>query len=53
VFLQTADEVLDYRLAERLYAQANLHVVQGGNHAYQNFASELPKVMRFLGLTKS
>lgn len=53
VFLQTADEVLDYRLAERLYAQANLHVVQGGDHAYQNFATELPKVMRFLGLTKS
>ena len=53
VFLQTADEVLDYRLAQVLYAQSNLHVVQGGDHAYQNFASELPKIMRFMGLTKS
>ena len=53
VFLQTADEVLDYRLAAKLYAQSNLHVVQGGDHAYQNFASELPKVMRFMGLAKS
>ena len=53
VFLQTADEVLDYRLAEHLYGESNLHVVQGGDHAYQDFPRELPKVMRFLGVHNS
>lgn len=53
VFLQTDDEVLDYRLAVDLYHESNLHIVQGGDHAYQDFALELPKVMRFMGLTNS
>jgi predicted esterase YcpF (UPF0227 family) len=50
VFLQTEDEVLDYRLAEQLYQDTNLHIVEGGDHGYQDFDNELPKIMRFFGL---
>lgn len=50
VFLQTDDEVLDYHLAEKLYSDCNLHITQGGDHAYQDYALELPKITRFLGL---
>lgn len=49
VWLQTADEVLDYRLAETLYHASDLHIRDGGDHAYQDFSRELPAVCQFLG----
>lgn len=49
VWLQTGDEVLDYRLAEVLYQHSDLRIRDGGDHAYQDFSRELPAVCQFLG----
>src|SRR5690606_21510252 len=38
VWLQTADETLDYRQAEAFYAGCTLDIQQGGDHGYQGFA---------------
>lgn len=48
VWLQTGDEVLDYRLAETLYQESDLHIRGGGDHAYQDFNRELPAICEFL-----
>lgn len=48
VMLQTADEVLDYRLAEAKFAKSRLEIQQGGDHSFQNFAAELPGIFDFL-----
>lgn len=51
VLLQSADETLDYRQAERYYRQNGQALVlreQGGDHAMQNFALKIPLLLRFL-----
>lgn len=48
VFLQRHDEVLDYRLALDRYGEQQCVVRDDGNHAYENFASELPLAFDFL-----
>lgn len=48
VLLQTDDEVLDYRLAEREYAQARLTIEQGGDHSFQGFQRYCPEILSFL-----
>ena len=48
VWLQTGDEVLDYRLAETLYKESDLRIRVGGDHAYQDFSRELPAICKFL-----
>ncbi len=50
LLVQTGDEVLDYRLALRLYAGCHLVVQQGGNHGFENFAAVLPLILQFAGL---
>ena len=49
VLLETGDETLDYRLAERFYAGCQLDVTPGGSHAYEGFVEKLPAIMDFLG----
>ena len=48
VLLQTADETLDYRLAERKYSEAKLTIEQGGDHSFQNYPRFLAEIFRFL-----
>lgn len=50
LFVQTGDEVLDYRLALDLYAGSKQIVQSGGSHAFDNFAEILPDICRFAGL---
>ncbi|MCU1718313.1 YqiA/YcfP family alpha/beta fold hydrolase [Pseudomonas sp. 5P_3.1_Bac2] len=53
VWLQTADETLDYRDAERFYRDAALHIQAGGDHGYQGFAQRLPTLLAFAGIPRS
>lgn len=48
VLLQTADETLDYRLAEQKYAAAKLTIEEGGDHSFQNYPRFLAEIFRFL-----
>ncbi|WP_026972103.1 YqiA/YcfP family alpha/beta fold hydrolase [Aliagarivorans marinus] len=48
VLLQTDDEILDYRLAEREYARARLTIEQGGDHSFQGFQRYCPDILSFL-----
>lgn len=45
--LETGDEVLDYRLAEKKYKICTQKVFQGGDHRFQNFENCLPDIMQF------
>lgn len=47
--VQTGDEILDYRLATRLYAGSRQLVQEGGNHSFDNFAAVLPPILQFGG----
>lgn len=44
---QTGDEVLDYREAVAKFAGAEQVVIEGGDHAFRDFADHLERVMRF------
>jgi predicted esterase YcpF (UPF0227 family) len=48
VCLQTADEVLDYRLARDRYAQSHMTIIPGGNHAFIDYDQYLPAIADFL-----
>lgn len=48
VLLQTADEVLDYRLAAEKFAGSRLVIHEGGDHSYQDYELELPVIFDFL-----
>lgn len=50
VLLQTGDEVLDYRQAEKKYANCSLTIEQGGDHSFQNYQRHLPDMINFLNL---
>ncbi|MGJ8686707.1 MAG: YqiA/YcfP family alpha/beta fold hydrolase [Spongiibacteraceae bacterium] len=50
VLLQTADETLDYRLAEQYYAGSNMTIEEGGDHSFQGFDAYLADIVEFLGL---
>lgn len=45
---QTADEVLDYRLAVEKYKDCYSIVQEGGNHSFENYDQILPAVFSFL-----
>ena len=47
VYLGTADEVLDYRLAEKLYQNSDVLLSEGSDHAYSEFPEYLPRMLRF------
>ena len=44
------DELLDWREMAARYAQADLRLLEGGDHALSAFAAYLPDIDRFLGL---
>lgn len=48
VLLQTEDETLDYRDAERKYQSARLTIEEGGDHAFQGYERFLPDISQFL-----
>lgn len=48
VMLQTADETLDYRLAEDKYQGSDLVIEQGGDHSFVNYERHLPDIAHFL-----
>ncbi|MFM9882418.1 MAG: YqiA/YcfP family alpha/beta fold hydrolase [Burkholderiales bacterium] len=47
LLVETGDEVLDYREAVARYAGARQIVVEGGDHALQCFADQLPAILEF------
>lgn len=49
VWLQTADETLDYRQAEAFYAGCSLDIQEGGDHSYQGFARRIPEILTQAG----
>ncbi|RIA34611.1 hypothetical protein DFO61_1265 [Ectopseudomonas oleovorans] len=50
VWLQTADETLDYRDAERYYRACALRIQAGGDHGFQGFMERLPILFAFAGI---
>ena len=49
VWLQTADETLDYRQAEHYYRACALRIEAGGDHGFQHFPAHLPALLAFAG----
>ena len=49
VWLQTADETLDYRQAEAFYAGCTLDIQEGGDHSYQGFSQRIPEILALAG----
>ncbi len=49
VWLQTGDETLDYRDAERFYRGCALRIQAGGDHGFQGFDERLPALLAFAG----
>jgi uncharacterized protein len=47
---QTGDEVLDWREAVAYYGGASQFVQGGGDHAFQDFESQIPAILRFAGV---
>lgn len=50
-WIATGDEVLDWREMRDRYAQSQLHVIEGSDHALSDFAVHRPALLRFLQLT--
>jgi predicted esterase YcpF (UPF0227 family) len=50
LIVETGDEVLDYRVAVRFYGGALQYVRGGGDHAFQDYAAQLPAILRFAGV---
>ena len=50
LMVETGDEVLDYAEAVAFYAGAWQFVRGGGDHAFRDFAAQLPAVLRFAGV---
>ncbi|MBF7730201.1 YqiA/YcfP family alpha/beta fold hydrolase [Pseudomonas sp. N040] len=53
VWLQTADQTLDYREAEHYYRACALRIQAGGDHGFAGFAERLPALFAFAGLEHS
>ena len=50
LFVETGDEVLDYRQAVARYAGCRQWVLPGGNHSFLHFADCLPQLFEYCGL---
>ena len=48
--IANGDEVLDWREMTTRYPQAELCLLEGGEHALHDFADHLPRITRFLDL---
>lgn len=49
-FIAKGDEVLDWREMAARYAGANLHLLEGGDHALSDFDAHVPAILEFLNL---
>ncbi len=47
---QAGDELLDWRRAAAFYAGAWQFIQGGGDHAYRDFARQVPEILRFAGV---
>lgn len=45
VLLQTGDETLNYKYAEKYFTGANLVIDEGGNHSFENLEIKLPQIL--------
>lgn len=45
--LETGDEVLDYRMAEKKYKLCQQKIINGGDHRFQSFENCLPEILLF------
>ncbi|MFP6861945.1 YqiA/YcfP family alpha/beta fold hydrolase [Pseudomonas sp.] len=52
VWLQTADETLDYRDAQGYYRASALRIQAGGDHGFQGFIERLPMLFAFAGIPR-
>ena len=50
LLVQTGDELLDYRVAIAFFAGAWQFVQGGGDHAFHDFAAQIPVILRFAGV---
>ncbi|HEY1459547.1 MAG TPA: YqiA/YcfP family alpha/beta fold hydrolase [Casimicrobiaceae bacterium] len=50
LMVQSGDEVLDWRVAVAYYAGAWQLVQGGGDHSFQQFAAQIPPLLRFAGV---
>ncbi|MBF8778934.1 YqiA/YcfP family alpha/beta fold hydrolase [Pseudomonas fulva] len=50
VWLQTGDETLDYRQAQRYYAACDLRIEEGGDHGFQGFAERIGQLLALAGI---
>lgn len=53
VWLQTGDETLDYRQAQRFYQACDVRVEAGGDHGFQGFAERLAQLFEYAGIARS
>ena len=53
VLLQTGDEVLDYRQAEKKYSSCHLQVEDGGDHSFLGFENHIDTILRFAGINNA
>lgn len=51
VYLESGDEVLDYRQAEAKYQRARLHLFPGGDHSFINFEMQISDILKKLGVS--
>jgi predicted esterase YcpF (UPF0227 family) len=49
VLLQTADETLDYRYAEKYFDGTNIVTDEGGSHSYDNLESKIASILIHFG----
>ena len=49
VLLQTADETLDYRYAEKYFDGTNIVIDEGGSHSFDNLESKIASILIHFG----
>ena len=45
VLLQTGDETLNYKYAEKYFHGANIVIDEGGNHSFENLEIKIPQIL--------
>jgi predicted esterase YcpF (UPF0227 family) len=53
LLVETGDEVLDYREAVAYYGGGFQYVRGGGDHAFSEFVTQIPAILRFAGVAPS
>ena len=49
-FVQSGDDVLDYKLAIEYFSASQIDVTFGGNHSFEDFESYILKIQNFLNM---